>query len=156
MKKLAFVILLTAGLFACNSNPGVKKTISDKKKTDTVKKDSTAAKQESKSNFLDIPGGMVDMATAKKAFDKGVKLYGAGKLDEAIEQFNIVLKNNKANSVALHYLGRIYHDKGEKKRAISYYEEAARNNINDSVSILYIGQIYFEMGDKKMQWIITT
>jgi len=150
MKKIAFVFLiLTAGLFACSGSQEHKQKEKKSVTTDVSKKESAPAKPDSENSFLNIPGGKVDLATAKKAFDKGVKLYGAGKLDEAIEQFNIVLKNNASNSAALHYLGRIYHDKGEKKRAITYYEEAARNNINDSVSVLYIGQIYFELGDRK-------
>ena len=149
MKKILLLLLIAAGLFACSGNQHQKQTEKKTVKADTVKKESIAVKPEKENSFLDIPGGMVDLATAKSAFDKGVEFYKKGKLDEAIEQFNIVLKNNASNSVALHYLGRIYHDKGDKKRAISYYEEAARNNINDSVSVLYIGQIYFEMGDKK-------
>ncbi|NOX86733.1 MAG: tetratricopeptide repeat protein [Chlorobi bacterium] len=149
MKKFAFIILMTAGLFGCSGNAGRQQKITEKKEDVKTEKKKPAAEVSVNNNFLSNTRTVVDMATAKAAYNKGVELYKSGKLDEALEQFNIVLKNNANNSLALHYLGRISYDKGNKKQAIKYYEDAARNNINDSVSVLGIGQIYFEMGDKK-------
>ena len=150
MKKLAIILLVSAGLFACSGNGGQKQNKDQKQKADiAAKKSGDKVAGPRKDSFLDDPGGLVDYETAKKAYYEGEKLYNEKKYDEAIEKFKIVLKNNPNNNVALHFLGRIYHEKGDKERAISYYEKAARNNIDDSVSVLYIGQIYFEMKDMK-------
>ncbi len=150
MKKFALVFLIIAGLAACSEHGGQKQNIAEKEKSLSAKND-TAFNKTGKNEEVISPGRatLVDIATAKKAYNKGIELYGSGKLKAALEQFKTVLGNNPKNSMALHYMGRIYFDMGDKKKALSYYKDAARNNINDSVSVLGIGQIYFDMGDKK-------
>lgn len=150
MKKFALIILMITGLFACSENTNQKSTPPEKEKSRSTISDTTIHKVSLNEGVIS-PGRFkpVDVATAKKAYNKGIDLYGSGKLKEALEQFKTVLGNNPKNSMALHYIARIYYDMGDKKQALTYYKDAARNNINDSVSVLGIGQIYFDMGDKK-------
>jgi len=61
------------------------------------------------------------------------KLYAAGELEKAAEQFNLVYQRDPKNLVALSNLGNIYYDSQQDDLAIDYYEKALAidpNNIN--------------------------
>jgi len=83
----------------------------------------------------ELPNGML-----------GVALMGAGRFDEAIEQFRRTLGLNP-NSANAHYnLGLTFMKKGQPAEAVPEFEKALALTPNDSDARRYLGRSYAQLG----------
>ena len=68
----------------------------------------------------------------KNLFEQGRAEFNRGKYDEAEKLLNQVLSVDAENLDALYFMGRVYHQKGKKKKAIEYYEKIIENDETSS------------------------
>ncbi len=59
----------------------------------------------------------------KKLFEDGRAAFNSAKYDEAEKLLNQVLSIEPENQDALYFMGRVYHQRGKKKKAKEYYEK---------------------------------
>lgn len=59
----------------------------------------------------------------KKLFEEGRDLFNNGKYDEAERLLTQVLSIEPENQDALYFMGRVYHQRGKKKKAKEYYQK---------------------------------
>ena len=59
----------------------------------------------------------------KKLFEDGRAAFNTGKYDEAEKLLNQVLSIEPENQDALYFMGRVYHQRGKKKKAKEYYDK---------------------------------
>ncbi len=97
--------------------------------------------EETKELFKMVSKEITD-ADVKKLFETGRDKFNAGSYDEAERLLLQVLSIEPENQDALYFMGRVYHQRGKKKKAREYYEQVlevddttgraaeARNRIN--------------------------
>lgn len=66
----------------------------------------------------------------KKLFEDGRTAFNTGKYDEAEKLLNQVLSIEPENQDALYFMGRVYHQRGKKKKAKEYYDKVIEVNGN--------------------------
>ena len=85
-------------------------------------------------------------------YNLGVVCWDRGEVDEALQAFQIGQKNPSKRLLALVYLGRCFHSKGQYDMAVDQYKNALQGMIpmnREKMDALYfLGQTYEEMGDK--------
>lgn len=65
----------------------------------------------------------ITSADVQSLFEKGRDEFNAGKYDEAEKLLTQVLSIEAENQDALYFMGRVYHQRGKKKKAQEYYEK---------------------------------
>lgn len=78
---------------------------------------------------------------------KAANLYSKGKTDEALENYQKVLKLNSKELIALRETGIILADKGEFETAENYLLKALKQNPNDIYTLRNLGYLEFKKGD---------
>lgn len=81
--------------------------------------------------------GVVDVAKAKEHFMNGIQLARAGKIDEAIAEYEASFKINPNNPDTLSNLGFAYYDKGYVDKPIA--AQIAALKINPELANAYFG-----------------
>ena len=81
---------------------------------------------------------------SEKHFERGVNLFRKGRYEDAIIEFNRVLKFNPKNELALFYLGLIHTEVGKQDIAENYLESALNLDPNLVGCYLILGIIYAE------------
>lgn len=155
MKNIVIIFFFLIGLIACEqakqkqSEATIKSTNQvQKSKPDTIKKEEIIKDTTTHIDPNEILKEQQEKAAAS-AYNRGVRYYQKGDMENAFVQFKSALEKSPENSNINHYLGRLYYDMGQKELALSYYEDAVRFNPGDSVSILGVGQVHFDRGDYK-------
>ena len=59
----------------------------------------------------------------KKLFEDGRAAFNSGKYDDAEKLLLQVLSYDEKNQDALYFMGRVYHQRGKKKKAQEYYQK---------------------------------
>lgn len=158
MKNLLLILALTGIIASCDQPAnGKDKTGQNKNVADLeeIKPDTTGTIKRLPEPMptggpnLNKPSVNDERSKAIEMFKNGVELYNQGKLDEALTEIKTSVQVFQENSLAYHYLGRIYFEKGQKGLSLSYYQDAVKYDANDSTSTLAIGQVYFDMGDSE-------
>ncbi|WP_432241196.1 tetratricopeptide repeat protein [Herbaspirillum robiniae] len=90
-------------------------------------------------------GGFIE-----ESFDAAWRLHGAGRLDEAREQYEVVLALDAEHAAAMHYIGILLHQTGRHDEAVACLQAAALrapDNAdwrNDAGNVLYALRRYPE------------
>ena len=161
MKKFLLISFAALILFSCNQNKVTdkKNDVEGKLQAEQTDEPSAAqAEQNESEGFIvtqnQAPGSpsmmtQQDNERVKAAYGNAIQSYQQGKLQEAADQFEIVLQFYPENPKALYYMGKIYYELNNYDLSLSYYEKALGANINDSLSTLAIGMIYYQ--EKNME-----
>jgi tetratricopeptide (TPR) repeat protein len=80
------------------------------------------------------------------AFHRGVVAFGDGQLEEAREQFQIVLAEDPADVAAIHYLGLIADAGGEQEEAVTLFRRAIGLTPEDTDLWVDLGTTLLELG----------
>lgn len=75
---------------------------------------------------------------------KGANLYSKGKIDEALENYQMVLKLDSKELIALREIGIIFADKGELETAREYLLKALKRNSSDLYTLRNLGYLEFK------------
>ena len=62
-------------------------------------------------------------ADIQKLFEDGRQAFNSGKYDEAERLLTQVISIEEENQDALYFMGRVYHQRGKKKKAREYYQQ---------------------------------
>jgi tetratricopeptide (TPR) repeat protein len=93
-----------------------------------------------------LPGGA-------NHFERGIELQKAGKLEEAIQEYELALKPGPQFAV-LANLGSVYAKLGRYEEAIARYEEALRLAPGQPGVLLNLGLAYYKTGNVEKAWEI--
>ena len=85
-------------------------------------KESDFEKEEMKELFKMV-SKKITQADVKNLFEQGRAEFNRGKYDDAEKLLKQVLSVDAENLDALYFMGRVYHQRGKKKKAIEYYEK---------------------------------
>lgn len=92
-----------------------------------------------------MTGKGLDSST-RSAIDKAIALHRAGRLDEAKRRYAAVLKTDPTHAAALHFLGVLYHQRGESERGVASIEQAIRLAPEYADAYNNLGNVLKEMG----------
>lgn len=86
---------------------------------------------------------------AKTQFEQGVQFYQQGRLDEAVEAFEALLKEKPDFAEGHYNLGMVYLRKGETETAIAKMEKAIELKPEFVEAYFGIGQAYIDKGEEE-------
>jgi tetratricopeptide (TPR) repeat protein len=96
--------------------------------------------------FLLAASPLVASVESELAFHRGVVAFGGGELDEAREQFQIVLAEDPEDTAAIHYLGLITDAEGKPDEAIELFRRALALTPDDTDLRFDLGTALLEAG----------
>ena len=96
--------------------------------------------------FLLAASPPVASVESELAFHRGVVAFGRGQLEEAREQFQIVLAEDPADAAAIHYLGLIADAEGKQDEAIELFRRALALTPEDADLRFDLGTTLLEAG----------
>jgi tetratricopeptide (TPR) repeat protein len=96
--------------------------------------------------FLLAASPVVASVASELAFHQGVVAFEDGQLEEAREQFEIVLAEDPADVAAIHYLGMIADDQGRQNEAIELFRRAIALKPDDADLQFDLGAALLETG----------
>ena len=88
--------------------------------------------------------------SVKQALDIAAKHHNANRLAEAENIYRKVLEKTPNQTVALHHLGLLLHQKGESKRGITFIEKALSIKPYYEYALNNLGKIYLDLGNWDM------
>ncbi|OGW28818.1 MAG: hypothetical protein A3K09_06855 [Nitrospinae bacterium RIFCSPLOWO2_12_FULL_47_7] len=80
-------------------------------------------------------------------YNRGVEFYDQGKLSEAIEQYQLALRQNPADTLAKYNLAVVYQDQGKLDEAIRLYQDILKTT-EDANSRINLAAIHHKLGNK--------
>ncbi|MCP4077816.1 MAG: tetratricopeptide repeat protein [Gammaproteobacteria bacterium] len=83
-------------------------------------------------------------------YQQAIKSTQAGKIDEAIEQFSRVVKDNPSAKNAYTNLGLLYIHKKQNKEAMEAFLNAIKQNTNDAIAYNHLAILQRQQGEFKM------
>jgi tetratricopeptide (TPR) repeat protein len=83
-----------------------------------------------------------NVALAQNGDSSGVRLFEAGKFNEAKTIFEPAFRSNAADAAAAFYLGRIAMEERRHDRAADYFESATKLEPKNSTYFLWLGRAY--------------
>ncbi len=95
------------------------------------------------------PHATLKQDPATEHFNKGLKYSLQGKYDQAIEEFNIVLKTRPESAAAYNDLGFAWYDKNDLDKAIEYHKKALELNPDLANVYFGLGLAYEKKGERE-------
>jgi tetratricopeptide (TPR) repeat protein len=70
-----------------------------------------------------------------------------GRVDEAIEQFELAAKSSGSNAYYYHHLGVIEFQRRDYRSALKHFKKAVSRDGSLADALYYIGEVYMKLGD---------
>jgi len=87
-----------------------------------------------KENFHTLP---VKMSTAKDSLQEGLRLYNAGQLNAALQQFEAILQRDSADFTAKTYAGIVYLGLNNYDKALLYFRQLEKHTFRSNLAMFY-------------------
>jgi len=138
--KFFTLTVLSVSLLACQSNP---KTVStpDPVVESKVQAGEQTNPDQAKQNELD---------PQQTLYRQAIESSQAGEIDNAIEQFSRVVKNNPSAKNAYTNLGLLYIHKKHNEAAMEAFNNAIKQNSNDAIAYNHLAILLRQQGEFKI------